>query len=610
MGATALSDPARVAAVHASGLLDGPPHPGLDGLTRATARLLDVPLAAVTLLSDEHQVFVSAAGPIADEVPRVRAAEHALCRHVVDAGAPIAVSDTRRSAITRDDTPALEEGVRAYAGVPVRAREGEVLGTLCAFHTEPRPFTPDELAVLTELAAAASAAIELRVARRADAAAERARLARVMQRDHLTGLPTRTMLESSLAAVLQERCADAPLVAVCVDLDRFGLVNASFGQVSGDAVLCEVARRIAPLAMAPGLVARHGGDRFLLVSDRSAEDVVHRLSVALGRPFALRGTDFHLGTSTGVGLWPADGRDAVTLLQHAEEALDHTRRRTRGAVGFYRAPEVDARRQLTLTSRLRRALERDELDLHFQPIVTLCGEADGEAAVPSFEALLRWTDGEHGPVPPDVFIPAAEDAGLIEPLGSWVLERACRQVRAWAAEGLAAHVAINVSPRQLEHGLLPDQVAAALALCGVPRERLSLELTESAVMREGVHADAVLHAVSELGVSLAIDDFGTGHSSLSRLRELPFSTLKLDRAFLAGVPHERQDAEVVEAVLRLATALGMTIVAEGVETEEQHAFLAARGCSAAQGWLYGRAVPAHVATELLRRGGFDATLRA
>ncbi|HWT94293.1 MAG TPA: GGDEF domain-containing protein [Solirubrobacteraceae bacterium] len=608
MGATALSDPARVAAVHASGLLDGPAHPGLDGLTRATARLLDVPLAAITLLSDEHQVFVSTAGPVAGRMPRVRRAEHALCRHVVDSGAALAVSDTRRNAITRDDSAALAEGVRAYAGVPVRAREGEVVGTLCAFHSEPRPFSPDELAVLTELAATASAAIELRVSRRADAAAERARLARVMQRDHLTGLPTRTMLESSLATVLKERPEDAPLVGVCVALDRFGLVNASFGQVSGDAVLCEVAARIAPLAMAPDLVARHGGDRFLLVSDREPEDVVQRLGAALARPFTLRGSEFHLGASTGVGLWPADGADAVTLLQHAEEALDDARRRTRGSVGFYRAPDVDARHRLTLTSRLRRALERDELDLHFQPIVTLCGDA---STVPSFEALLRWNDAEHGMVPPDVFIPAAEDAGLIDALGSWVLERACRQVRAWAAEGLAAHIAINVSPRQLEHGLLPDQVAAALALCGVPRDRLSLELTESAVMREGVHADAVLHAVSELGVSLAIDDFGTGHSSLSRLRELPFSTLKLDRAFLAGVPHERQDADVVEAVLRLAEALGMTIVAEGVETEEQHAFLHARGCFAAQGWLYGRALPAEAATALLRRGGgFDASLRA
>jgi diguanylate cyclase (GGDEF)-like protein len=383
-----------------------------------------------------------------------------------------------------------------------------------------------------------------------------------------------------------------------VDLDGFKLVNDSFGHAVGDEVLQAVGRRMERALRATDVLARHGGDEFLvLLGDldgeprAAAEAVALKLVAALREPFAISGLEFQIDATVGISLFPDDADSADALLRHADAAMYAGK--GRGPVTVYAASSADPRGRLTMTRRLRHALAQGELELHYQPVVAL---ADG--APVGAEALLRWRDPQRGLVAPLEFLPVAEETGLIEPIGEWVVGALCRQARAWLDEGIEPQLSFNVSPRQLR----PERFAAMLASClrGYRLEpgRFTAEITESAMMREPARVERTLGELRELGIRVAIDDFGAGYSSLGRLQEMPVDILKIDRSFLRQLPASRSAAAVVGTIVQLAAALGMETVAEGVETEEQRALLIELGCRLSQGYLFGRPVPAPELTAL------------
>jgi diguanylate cyclase (GGDEF)-like protein len=422
--------------------------------------------------------------------------------------------------------------------------------------------------------------------------------------DPLTGLPNRARLEERLAEGLARgRRTGRALALLYIDLDEFKLVNDSLGHAAGDELLCEVAQRLDATTRACDLLARHGGDEFMLLvedlepdDEHAVEAVAANVLAALAPPFTVDGAEFQVGASIGVSVWPRHGREPAELLQHADAALYQAKAQGRGVHAIYDPRTGSSRGRLTLTARLRRALEQDEFELHYQPIYGLAG---GEQL--AMEALVRWRDPERGLVLPGDFIGVAEGSGLIDDLGTWVLEEACRQMRAWIDAGLEPYVSVNVAPRQLRDAWFARRVAHTLDRFGLEPNRLMIEVTESAAMLEPQRTDPLLREVGELGVRLGIDDFGTGHSSLARLQALPFEALKIDRSFLRGVPEGRNETRMLSAVLALAGALGMSVVAEGIETDAQRAFLAGAGCQYGQGFLLGRPVPAGEIAATMRR---------
>jgi len=423
--------------------------------------------------------------------------------------------------------------------------------------------------------------------------------------DGLTGLANRALLEEHLTkALARSRRSGCAVGLIYVDLDGFKLVNDSLGHASGDEVLREASERLAMTTRASDLLARQGGDEFLLLlgdldRDRDPEEVAVKASArileALAEPFHVAGAEFQLGASIGVALYPRDAHDAEGLLKAADGAMYRAKRAGRGNYAFPEPDGGDARARLSMTTRLRRALARDELELHFQPVFKV---ETGELV--AAEALLRWNDPNEGLIPPGVFVPVAEETGLIDALGDWVLERLCRHAAEWSERGLLpARLSFNLSPRQLRSGGVAERISECVAAHGLQASSFCVEVTESTAMAEHARVEPQLRHLHEAGFTLAIDDFGAGHSSLARLRDLPVDMLKVDRSFLAATPHDPQASAIVGAVLALANGLGMTTVAEGVETEAQHRFLRDAGCPLAQGFHLGRPVPFAAMTELL-----------
>ncbi len=426
--------------------------------------------------------------------------------------------------------------------------------------------------------------------------------------DGLTGLANRRSFTAQLERACHLPAGQAPgLAALAVlGLDGFKLVNDSFGHTQGDAVLREVAHRLQA-ALRPGdTIARLGGDEFgLLLADLGEpEEAVREAArlLAVLRP-GLRlegGQEVFLGGSAGIALFPAQAANAEQLLRFAGMALCQAKAAGRGLAMLYDVAAVPAlESRLRLHARLRHALagaaEASAEDasgprLHFQPIVdTASGRWTG------YEALLRWRDPEHGDLPPAELVQVAEMTGLILPLGQWVLEQACRQLRAWLDAGIALPVAINVAMQQLHSADFPEQVDRALLRHGVPARLLGLEITESQVMADPAHVRRQLVRLAALGVSLSLDDFGTGHASLAHLRQLPVHRLKVSREFIADLPHDQVLAAMVSYMAALARALGLTVVAEGVETEAQRGLLQQLGVLHCQGWLFAPALPAQEA---------------
>ncbi|GAB4275381.1 MAG: hypothetical protein Kow0092_30970 [Deferrisomatales bacterium] len=424
--------------------------------------------------------------------------------------------------------------------------------------------------------------------------------------DPLTRLPNREYFGVQLARALREAQASQGQIAVIVlDLDRFKAVNDTLSHAAGDQLLRHVAERISGCLRRSDLVARVGSDEFAVgiiggVDSELPTSVARRILGSLAQPYSVAGREVYLTASLGVSLHPADGSTAEDLLKRADLAMHHAKE-SGGNRFEYFAEEMNARlfERLVLESALRGALEREEYRLFYQPTVDL-----GTGAVVGAEALLRWYHPELGLVSPVRFIPLLEETGLIHPVGEWVLREACRTAARWRPrmpEGF--RIAVNLSPHQLAAPDLAERTARILEGAGFPppENPLTLEITESGVMTHPEAAVRTLERFNALGFRLAVDDFGTGYSSLAYLRRFPIHALKIDRSFVHDLPENESDASIVRAVVALARGLGLRVVAEGVETEDQAAFLRELGCDRAQGYLFGRPVPEAEAEAVLLR---------
>jgi len=409
--------------------------------------------------------------------------------------------------------------------------------------------------------------------------------------DALTGLYNRHEIGERLGAALRQAHRDGGTLALLVlDLDRFKHINDSLGHEVGDRVLLDTAERLKGCLRQGDLVARIGGDQFALLvhgaDHRGAEASARRVLSALSHPCSMDGLQFTLTCSVGVALYPSDGADADQLLRNAETAMQRAKVGGRACYRFHQQRhDADLRQRMRLDHAMRQALAAQRFRLKYQPQVDLL-----TGAVTGAEALIRWRDPELGDVSPGQFIPVAEDSGFIIAIGDWVLSQAVRQAAAWRAQGLAVPVSINVSALQFQQADFVDRVAGVLREHGLPPELLELELTETILVVDADEALGRLGQLAALGVRLAIDDFGTGYSSLSYLKRFPIQKLKIDRSFVQGLPAEGSDAGIVRAIIEMSRALGLQVIAEGVETEPQRAFLREAGCDQFQGFLYAPAL--------------------
>jgi len=437
--------------------------------------------------------------------------------------------------------------------------------------------------------------------RTAMARASEERYRALVHRDQLTGLANRVLFAEMLDhAILHAERRRGEFALLHLDLDNFATINESLGHQLGDRLLREVGRRLQGLLPEPDSIARTSGDEFHIIIERDGDAPVdllaQRLIDALAEPFPLDGHNIYAGAAIGIALYPADGTSAETLQSNAEAALHQAKSLGRGALRFF-SPEMSsrARQRLTLDAELRRALERNELCLHYQPQVDL---TSGE--IVGLEALVRWQHPERGLVPPGEFIPLAEESGLVMPLGDWVLRQACLQIKEWSAAGLSPrHTAVNISAVQLSRGHLVESVKAALAETGIAAGQLELEITESFVMVDRAHSFKSLADLKALGVHLSIDDFGTGYSSLSYLQQLEVDKLKVDISFIRDMTTNSGNASIVRAVIALGHSLGLEVVAEGVEGIEQARHLRSLQCDAMQGYLISRPMSAIEMTHFL-----------
>jgi diguanylate cyclase len=421
------------------------------------------------------------------------------------------------------------------------------------------------------------------------------RLAHQARYDSLTGLPNRALFQDRLErAVAGATRQNADLAVLFMDLDGFKIINDTLGHHTGDLALIEVARRLEQHLRQSDTVAHMGGDEFaVILSDLSdPEDtmrVARKLLRAFGQPVCVSGHEMTVTASIGVSLFPRDGQNAESLARHAGVALYQAKQDGKNDVRFF-SPEMNAAAldRVLLEAKLHGALERGELSLHYQP---QCEAATGR--VLSFEALLRWTHPELGSVPPDRFIPVAEDCGLIVPIGAWVLEEAARQVAAWRKDGFDdLRVAVNVSPVQFVRDDFTVHIEEMLERYGLEGRHLEIELTERLIVRDLKRASKRLSALRALGVTVSIDDFGAGYSSLSYLTHLPVDVLKVDRSFINALSTDSDASRIIQAIVSLAHAFGLSVVAEGVETDAQLQVLNALGCERTQGYLLGRPMPA------------------
>jgi diguanylate cyclase (GGDEF)-like protein len=493
------------------------------------------------------------------------------------------------------------DGASAVAAFPLFNR-GQPIGILLFCAAEKDAFTPGSVDLLQRLADNIAFALD-----NFDRADEKTRaderIEYLASHDSLTGLPNRDMfnrlLHSAMADAWRRQLQFALLF---IDLDRFKIINDSLGHEAGDALLAEIASRLRQNLGSRDIVARLGGDEFVVILEHSVErgdieGIARKLLAAVGQPIQLSGHECHATASIGIAMFPEHGSDVHTLTKNADMAMYLAKEDGKNNFRFFtKEVKMQSIERLTLENCLRQALARNEFSLHYQPKVDL---ATGQ--ITGVEALLRWTHAEHGMLPPGQFIPLAEETGLIVPIGRWVLREACAQNMAWQRRGLRpVSMAVNLSPRQfIDENLLQD-IDEALAVSGMSPVLLQIEVTESMMMRDVSRAIRVLDAIQSRGNRIAIDDFGTGYSSMSLMKQFPIDTIKIDRSFVRDLPDDTEDQAIAQAIISMGRALGMTIVAEGVETVEQETFLRAHGCDEMQGFLFSRPLPPEGLADLLR----------
>ncbi len=413
--------------------------------------------------------------------------------------------------------------------------------------------------------------------------------------DPLTNLPNRLLFNDRLTlAVAQAHRHSQRLAVLFLDLDRFKVINDSLGHSVGDELLRQVAERIQEYVREGDTVARLGGDEFTLLvpgitAEEDAAKIARKICEAIHDPFWIDGRELFVTTSVGVSVYPSDGHDAETLVRNADSAMYRAKDQGRDNYQLY-TPAMNAKavERLSLESRLRQAVANDELELHFQPFIDL-----KTAEVLGAEALIRWRHPELGLIPPGDFIPIAELSGLIVPIGEWVLRTACAEARKWHKKGFPAlTVSVNLSSRQFQQTDLVSQVTHALEETGLQPDKLDLEITESNAMQNAEHSINTLWGLKKQGVRISMDDFGTGYSSLNYLKRFPIDRIKLDQSFVRDLPSDKDDAAIAMAVIAMGRSLELVVIAEGVETEEQLAFLKGHDCDQLQGFLLSRPLPA------------------
>jgi diguanylate cyclase (GGDEF)-like protein/PAS domain S-box-containing protein len=431
------------------------------------------------------------------------------------------------------------------------------------------------------------------------------RMSHLAQHDSLTDLPNRVLLNDRLTqAIAQARRNQKKLALLFLDVDRFKNINDSLGHDVGDHLLQTVAQRLLACVRSTDTVSRQGGDEFVILLSEvtHAQDAAisaDKILLVLSTPYHNDQHELHLTVSIGIVTYPDDGIDAATLMKNADFAMYHAKDSGRNNYQFFK-PDMNlhAAERQSLENDLRHAIEREEFVLHYQPKVNL-----ETGAIIGVEALIRWRHLQHGLMPPAQFIPIAEDCGLIVPIGRWVLREGCRQARAWQDAGLPpVRIAINVSAVELRAKDFVPGVNAMVTEMGLEPHHLELELTETFLMQDSTSTSVVLLALKEMGLQIALDDFGTGYSSLSYLKRFPIDTVKIDRSFVRDLTTDADDASIVSAVISMGKRLHMQLVAEGVETPEQLAFLREQSCPEGQGYYFSRPLVAEEFAKLLGRG--------
>jgi diguanylate cyclase (GGDEF)-like protein/PAS domain S-box-containing protein len=458
---------------------------------------------------------------------------------------------------------------------PIHDREGQAMGAVIVFR---------------DVSAARAMALQM---------------AHSAQHDFLTGLPNRMLVEDRIAqsTILAGRHL-AKLAVLFLDLDGFKHINDSLGHAIGDKLLKSVAGRLVDCVRASDTVSRQGGDEFvvLLSEVAQADDAAisaRRILMMLTAPHSIDGRDLHVTASIGVSVYPDDGLDAETLIKNADTAMYQAKENGRQGYQFFKPTmNVRAVERQSIEESLRRALERQEFALHYQPKINL-----KTGAITGAEALIRWTHPTQGSIPPGKFIPVAEDCGLILRIGNWALHEACKQARIWENAGLpAATMAVNISAMEFRDEHFLEGVFAILRETGLDPRSLELELTEGVLMKRAESTETILESLRASGVRLAIDDFGTGYSSLSYLRKFPIDALKIDQSFVRQITTAPDDTTIVTAMISMGRSLKLRVVAEGVETQEELAFLQAHECDEAQGYYFSRPVPPDQFASLLKAG--------
>ena len=512
--------------------------------------------------------------------------EHPAYFSAIVANEIIAAEDAESHPATRSLGPGYLRplGITATLDAPVWL-DGRVVGLVCCevMHGA-RAWQPEEVDFASGIATMIALAIE--ASQRLDAEGKLMRLAHY---DALTGLPNRNLLADRLRQALVFASRHRMRVALMfLDLDRFKNINDSLGHHVGDQILKEVAARLTRSLRGGDTVARLGGDEFVVVLQevRNAHDaamVAQNLLRDLAPPYLMDGRELHVSASIGITLFPDDGRDGDVLMQNADVAMYHVKDGGRNGYQFFAATmNQQANRRLAIEHDLRLAIRRGELVLHYQPQIDLA-----RREVRAVEALVRWRHPEHGLLAPDEFIGIAEESGLGQALGEWTLREACTQSRRWRAAGLRpVPVAVNLSARVFRDQTLPATLAGILRDTGLEPGLLELEITESAVMQQSDTTLETLSQLSAMGIQLSVDDFGTGYSSLAYLKRFPIDKLKIDQSFVRDIPGDSDDVAITQAIISLAKALGLRVVAEGVETEAQLGFLVANGCDDVQGNLF------------------------